>query len=797
MKPSLLFLIIALQMPGASAAPPQEPAAGKPPRLISLIERAEVRVLLLDVVVTDKKGNPILDLKQEDFRLTIDRRPALIDSFEFRFPASITDSSLPVQNGDQEEVVSPEGGPDRRIIVFFDAQNSRALDQQRAREETMKFLKRFIVPSDHVMVLSYSQARLRVIQPFTSRREEWSAAVQELIRDQGYLETYMDGETRRMDQVYDACLDAGREKGISGSIARRKSPFPSGAVDSAGGSSSGGGGRGMKKQPGETAGRGQPGPGNNPFTSGQGTADSRQDLNEYCGAAWSIADEYIREEMRSARRTLATLRAVVQAMRGLPGKKSILYLSEGVRPVPGEEYFAAASCRACADSKLKSTLALQQVGKDFKELFRQANDSNVAVHVLDTKRFGVLSPRPARYQPGDPTSRPEARFDFLTNLAFQTGGMRGAAAAGLDKNFEKLGVQMNTYYTLGHTLPGEGPDSRAHAIRIEVDRPGAVLHYRKSFRDLGWREKEESTLMGAVVLPEPYQEISLKARVLAVRKDWKRFEAFFEMGIPFSDIYWVPTQFGELGGVEFVGEITDEWGAVKHRFRDRMELKRGTAPAGAGGRGIYYRGQVELKPGTYELRAVAHDFGGGKMGGARVSFEIPDTHGKSLTLHGPILGKISRGDMVIGVAPPSSNRRGLPKKYRRETVVPLLEEELTTRDLLVTYLQIYDPAKRVDSSHRSLMVKVEFLKNGEVMAAHQSVRVEEDAVPRPVSPFAILTPMRKLQPGDYQLRVEVVDEDTGRKVEKMVPIRVLPPKIAAKIPTNPEKSLANPESDTP
>src|ERR1700755_2572370 len=40
------------------------------------------RLVVLDVVVTDKKGVPVTDLKREDFQITEDCKPQVLKSFE-------------------------------------------------------------------------------------------------------------------------------------------------------------------------------------------------------------------------------------------------------------------------------------------------------------------------------------------------------------------------------------------------------------------------------------------------------------------------------------------------------------------------------------------------------------------------------------------------------------------------------------------------------------------------------------------------------------------------------------------
>ena len=72
--------------PAADASRPQ--AAGAPLRTGSAaarpagIFRAGINFVRVDVIATDNKGNPILDLKPEDLAVTEDGKPQAIESFK-------------------------------------------------------------------------------------------------------------------------------------------------------------------------------------------------------------------------------------------------------------------------------------------------------------------------------------------------------------------------------------------------------------------------------------------------------------------------------------------------------------------------------------------------------------------------------------------------------------------------------------------------------------------------------------------------------------------------------------------
>jgi hypothetical protein len=64
--------------PGQAGAPPagQDQAPGQP------VFRAGINFVRVDVIATDNRGNPILDLKPEDLAVTEDGKPQAIESFK-------------------------------------------------------------------------------------------------------------------------------------------------------------------------------------------------------------------------------------------------------------------------------------------------------------------------------------------------------------------------------------------------------------------------------------------------------------------------------------------------------------------------------------------------------------------------------------------------------------------------------------------------------------------------------------------------------------------------------------------
>ena len=121
--------------------------------------KSESRVVRVDVVVTDKKGNYIHDLAATDFRVYEDNKQQEINNFAFG-------------GGSNGSAAS-----DRHyMVLFFDDSTMEFADQPRARDAAGKFIDANAGPN-HVMSVMEFGGTLRVIQNFTADADRLKQAV--------------------------------------------------------------------------------------------------------------------------------------------------------------------------------------------------------------------------------------------------------------------------------------------------------------------------------------------------------------------------------------------------------------------------------------------------------------------------------------------------------------------------------------------------------------------------------------------------------------------------------------------
>jgi VWFA-related protein len=135
-----------------TAAP--EPTGGQPDQRSQPTFRAGINFVRVDVIVSDKTGKPVLDLKPEDFTVTEDGKPQDVESFKLvRVEETAhTTPARPIRSTHDEE--SEAQREDVRLFaIFLDDYHVRRGASMYVREPLMRFLRTQIAPSDLVTIM--------------------------------------------------------------------------------------------------------------------------------------------------------------------------------------------------------------------------------------------------------------------------------------------------------------------------------------------------------------------------------------------------------------------------------------------------------------------------------------------------------------------------------------------------------------------------------------------------------------------------------------------------------------------
>jgi VWFA-related protein len=140
--------------------PATPPTAGNEQAVASgTVIRTESRIVLVDAVVTDKRGKYVPDLTQQDFKVFEDNKEQAISSFSFG-----SDPTVQVK------------GQQHYMILFFDNSSMQMPDQIQARGAAAKFIETSAGP-DRLMAVVEFGGSLVIKQNFTANAKLLQAAV--------------------------------------------------------------------------------------------------------------------------------------------------------------------------------------------------------------------------------------------------------------------------------------------------------------------------------------------------------------------------------------------------------------------------------------------------------------------------------------------------------------------------------------------------------------------------------------------------------------------------------------------
>jgi VWFA-related protein len=168
----------------------------------------------------------------------------------------------------------------------------------------------------------------------------------------------------------------------------------------------------------------------------------------------------------NARASLDGLRTLLRTLAGIPGRKALLHLSDGLASAPG------------------SFDLLQE----FRDLGRIANAHGITLYAVDAVADHGARGRSADLpgsQAGMVATAELEREDNSVREAMElacatTGGRRLQMSTRLDQELAELAGDFATFYSLGFQSP-DGADPKSHAVEVKVRGKGLRLRYRDSY----------------------------------------------------------------------------------------------------------------------------------------------------------------------------------------------------------------------------------------------------------------------------------------------------------------------------
>jgi len=409
--------------------------AAQPP-----VFRASTRLVQVSVVVHDRRGEPVADLKKEDFAISERGKPQQIAFFSMESAAAPATPPRPLPPHIFTNVVAQRGGvPTSVTVILLDLLNTSWADQHYARDALVKFLGQ-LQPQDRVALFALGKRSLTLLHDYTADASSLLTRIRAL---KGEIPGDLDAST----------LDP----------------------------------------------------------------DTQQELRDLNLGGLADANEREADFFTAGRivNTLDAMESIAQHLSGLPGRKSVIWLSGGFPLTIGFDEIPASG----------STRDQRTFTREMDSAVRALNNSGIAVYPVDARGlmvmpgFSASTRGSARIGPGamPRLGAVTANIDAMREIADRTGGRAAYNTNDLARAIRRAIDDGRVTYTLGYYSTDDAQDGKFRDIKVSVDRPHVDVRSRKGYFALRPADKtaeaRKQDIRAAVWSPLESTAIAVNVRV--------------------------------------------------------------------------------------------------------------------------------------------------------------------------------------------------------------------------------------------------------------------------------------------
>jgi VWFA-related protein len=452
--------------------------------------------------------------------------------------------------------------------------------------------------------------------------------------------------------------------------------------------------------------------------------------------------------------SLGTLELAVRSLQRLPGRKSVVFFSDGIDLVDMR-----------GDPRIWSTVS---------RLMNSANRSGVVLYSIDARGLLIVGARAedAELDRGALEHRRTSVWDTQDGLRYlseQTG-----AFAVINNNDLNLGLQrilndQQGYYLLGYVATDESarhwdPDQ----LKVRVKRPGLKVRWRRGVfgpaDPASPSEVAEDPLVTATL--SPFNAGAMTMRVTAMFGHAPATGSYVHAlcFVDINDVHFTHTADDTYAGeIELLVVAVDASGQRVQAWRKTEPLTlNGAAYEEARKRGITFSATVSLKAeGGYQIRAAVRDTSTGAVGSSSQFVLVPKVGLGQLAISSVLM----QGEMPASAMAKADEATGISAETRQQPAVRIFSPASQ-----VTYAyEIYAGLK----AEESLLTSVTLLHDGDPVYSSPAQPIAANAgAPRgkgvQVIPIGgTLSLGRDLPPGAYALRVNVIRDRPKAKTRSV------------------------------
>jgi VWFA-related protein len=678
------------------------------------VVRISANLVNVDVMVKDKKGKAITDLKAEDFTLS---ENGVRQNIEF-FDSTLAGGSDSARTGNTSVTTvsaQPSSLPRNIISLVLDGQTTEGANLKHVRDGMTTYIRERVSESDSVAIFAISGG-LQLLQPFTQDKAKLIAAVEKADGVSGSKTSELRGINEAMAAIRDQ-LAAG----------------PTGVVQSPAGGSA----------------------------AAQAMISQRV-LEQYITLRSSLSNQQTRP-------ILAGLAAICEGLRAIPGKKTLVMFSQGFIAPQNLDW----QVQSTIDLANRANVAIYII--DASGLTGGTPQSGALVPTSALSGISAATNQEDRIRAGAGESvfditRQEGlnrQQDLLYRISGDTGGRFIKNTNDVAGGLERIDEEIRSRYTLAYRSTDPNFDGSFRKVKIEVHRPDAKVQTRPGYYAIPPTQvvplaPEDKKLFANFETTLAHSTLPLSVQVNSFRSQPGYYIVPLSFEIPPTAI-----KFGVKDGKQLLQ--LDVLGLVRAEGDDKILSRLGgnfevalTAQQFESilNDKIFYRQDMQLEAGSYTIDLVVKDRLSGRVAAKRQSLKLPATdlefsateavlsrHAERITqpLAGPA-DVLTAGNVQIRPSP---------------------SREFQAADSLIVFLKLYNAAPAADTGKPLVRVVVTLSQDGKpAMKPLDYLLTETEPEPVPHLTLAKYVKLAGLATGKYLVVIEAKDMVQNKVVKQ-------------------------------
>jgi VWFA-related protein len=682
----------------------------------------------LDVVVKDKKGKFVTDLKPEDFTVSENGVPQRIEFFDSTLSSERSAGQPATTVGSPEPKPENTSGLPRNIIALvLDGQSTELANLKHVREGVEKYIRERISDSDSVALFSISGG-LQLLQSFTHDKARLIAAVDKAYSSSNVSKT---SEARSLAQ----------------DISSLRNKISTGAPTEVASSPAGG-------------------------AAGSAAAETL--------IAQHVLEQYM--QLRSAlsaqqtRPVLAALAAIAEGLRPVPGKKTLVMFSEGFVAPETLDW----QVQSTIDIANRANVAIYIIDASGLTGGTPTSGALVAASPLAGISGGNSMESRRRVGGGESVfdiTRQEGlnrQQDLLYKISEDTGGRFIKNTNDIALGLDRIDSEIRSRYTLAYRSTDANFDGSFRKVKIEVRRPDTNVVGRPGYYAIPASQivpisPEDQKLLANFSSMLAHSTLPLAMELSPFRSQ----EGYYTVPLSF-EIPQTAVQFDRKGDKQRLQ--LEVLAVVRNEGEDRILSRLGgnfdvaLSPQqyeSIINDKIFYRQDMQLEVGNYTVDLIVRDRLSGKVAARRERLVLPAAGPEFWTTD----ALLSRRAETLKEATTSAD----VLSEGNVRVRPSPSREFQANDNLILFFKLYNAAISHEIGKPLVRVTVTLMKDGKPARRPLDYQLTEpQAEPVPHLTFAKYIKLTGLAPGNYSALIESRDIVQQKVAKQEAKFQIVP-----------------------